>query len=221
VLSVGLQLFLGHFAVNVRILIGGNDLANVHGNVLVEAVFLQNGEETLAQRLGGLGSVADEVRRVFDRHADELRAPVFTDGIFGTVDTVVRTIVRQVGICVCQPKTVLLSTIGVVFENLVNSLWFLSATVLYHAFMITSERCLAYLCWDIIKYNQCHELIRLVVIAPSCALSVVESLLFHCSVPIVPVETVEEDTGQIDRAGNTLQLGLACVVTRLLGNMID
>ena len=99
-ISDGPQFLLSQFAVNFGILIR-NDLADVHADFLIEAVLLQDSEEALAQRLGGFRSVADEVRRVFDRTADERRAPILAEGAFGAFNVIIRAVVRQIGICVC------------------------------------------------------------------------------------------------------------------------
>jgi hypothetical protein len=74
-----------------------------------------------------------------------------------------------------------------------------------------------YLCWNVVKHNQCHELATFIVIAPGCAFSVVKSLFFDCFVPAVRVVSVETVARQVDGAGDALQF----VPTTFIWNSVD
>jgi hypothetical protein len=77
-----------------------------------------------------------------------------------------------------------------------------------------------YLCWEIIKHDQRHDLRTGIIIAPVPALSKVQSLVFDCFLPVTTIVCCEEKACEIDRAGDGLQRALVIAVTRAINDLV-
>lgn len=80
---------------------------------------------------------------------------------------------------------------------------------------------MTYFYWDIVKYDECHELGIGIVVTPSCTILIVEGLFFDCPVPISPIVSSEEKTCHVESTRDRLQFDTLVAIICAIENLVD
>lgn len=131
--------------------------------------------------------------------------------------------IGQAFVRVCEPETCFFAS--VVFEDLVQCLWPLSAIIGHLCNMIAvrwSKQSCTNLERELVKHDQCQEItVTTAIVAPRVATPIEEPLRIDCPVPVVSVPRHEEVRRKISRAWNRLYVELGIFFALGAKDLVD